>query len=177
MPLTVKFEFKLDDWAIMPTADDFLKYFRHAVEAEVMEVEKEYTKIVRGFKSKKSKRVKLLHTKAIMRSHPDALYKRGKSVYAVFGFGSYRTPLAWLEWGTTWRARRMSYDWSSKTTPGSLTVSAGKGYARRGKNAWGRLPGIEPREWRHTIADKRYDRFVERCFWGLDAMLIDKNFF
>ena len=177
MALKAKFELRLDDWATMPVAADFIKYFSHPVEAEVEEVEKEYTKIVRGFKSKKSKRVKLLRTNAIMRRHPVSEYKRGKSVYAVFGFGSYKTPLAWLEWGTTWRARRMSFDWVSKTTPGSLTVGAGKGYARRGKNAWGRLPGIEPREWRHEIADKRYDRFVERCFWALDAMLIDKNFF
>ena len=175
MSLKAGMELKLDDWATMPIMDDFLKYFARPVQVEVQEIEGEYNKIIRKFKSKKSKRVKLVRTKALLRAHPDSSYKRGKSVFAVFGTDFTRTPLVWLEWGTAWRARRMSYDWVSKTSPGSLTVGAGKGYARRGKNAWGRLPGIKARDWRHTIADKRMNTFAERCLWAFDAMLLNKN--
>ncbi|RLD00232.1 MAG: hypothetical protein DRI46_07815 [Chloroflexi bacterium] len=180
MALKAEFKLVLDDWATMPTMDDFVKYFSRPVTYEARKVEAEYAKIVKKFSSKKSKRVKLLYTKARLANYknpPGEYYrlKNGKAIISVFGTNSTRTPLVWLEWGTTWRARRMSYDWVSKTTPGSLTVGAGKGYARRGKNAWGRLPGIEARNWRHLIADKRYDLFYHNVQAGFDAMLLAKN--
>lgn len=158
MALRTQLTYSEKDYAKFPTKEDLLKAYKSYLEDEAGEIKKEYEAIVSKFKSKKSRRVKFVVASARIGKLNSDKYS-GKAIFAAAGTNAYRTPIVWLDEGTRWRARRMSPDWKSKTRPGSLSVGAGKGYARKGKNAWGRFPGIEARLFRVSIIKKR-----ERAF-------------
>lgn len=68
----------------------------------------------------------------------------------------------WLNYGTRVRYARLSRDWVSKTSPGSLRSGFGRGQVlKRGYKA-GRHKGIDPRGWVDIIEKMRAKRFRAR---------------
>lgn len=163
----ITFDYQESDYVTFPTDRDLLRYLGDILDDTAEEVRNEYNKIVSGFNSARSKRVRFVVAGAKLgrlRAHNYT----GRAIYAAAGTNFTRTPIVWLDEGTSWRARGMSPNWQSKTRPGSLSVGPGRGFAA---NKWGVFPGIEARHFRISIIEKLQSIFERKVARRMQPML------
>lgn len=122
------------------------------VREEGKEVHALYTSLMANFTPKN--RSKMLRKSGSGRSPVSGI---PGSVYAAVGTNRLDGPLVWLEDGTKVRYRTMSQNWQSLTSPGGgLSTGTRKGRAL----GFGVHAGIQARNFRDDIIDRRYPRFV-----------------
>lgn len=163
----ITFNYEEEDYVSFPNDRDLLRYLGDILNDEAEEIRGEYQKIVSGFNSARSRRVKFVVAGAKI-GRLNAHNYRGKAIYSGVGTNFTKTPIVWLDEGTRWRARGMSPNWQSKTMPGSLSVGPGRGFAT---NNWGVYPGIEARHFRISIIEKRQAQFERKVARRLRPML------
>lgn len=138
----------------VPTNKDLREAYMPAVTEASKQVKRKYNLIMRNWSAHNRPKI---YTRSGVGQTPTG----GYGVWSSTGTDIERTPLVWLEDGTSVRRRAMEPGFSSKTWWNSGTQTrAGRGGAI---NMWGFYPGIKPRNFRDAIA-----REVEPQFF-LDA--------
>lgn len=150
MTLKVKYDYKERDYAKHLDAKTIRKALKVVVSIEGKQVKAQYDKIQSHFTKKN--RVAVFRSVGSGTS-PDGV---AGTVYSTVGLKKQYCVLVFLEDGTDNRFRNVSFDWQSRSKPGSLTFGKGRGRA----TGFGYNPGIVARNFRDSIIDIRFPEFT-----------------
>jgi len=151
MTIRVKYDYKERDYAKHLDAKHIRKALKVAVVIEGKIIQGEYKKIQAQFKNKDN--VVTVRRRTGSGTSPDG---KAGTIYSTVGLDTQYCVLVFLEDGTRIRYRNVSFDWKSRTKPGSLQFGQGKGRA----TGFGYNPGLKARNFRDAIIDKRYPEFI-----------------